>query len=575
MANESILSDDFDNLKKDYFIIKKELDRTNQELYDCKRQLKVQEALQHEFQSEIDMLQSDEIRQKQKYQDMISHLEETISNLRSNYNEQIQTLESAIVNLEEKNVALEVELGAVKKTNSSMSFSGDTTQLIEEILLLKEDNQGFTENRDELVANLEELQHNNFELQKTLDECRMESLNLKESLECKREELLEANNLIQKLNDDKICLQTELDSLKSQPLDEKSKGNSLFAEVDDRRVYLQETINKMKSDYTTMSQERSQHLNTIHQLKLENLRLLDKWKSDSSEKTDDEDEVVKSLQYRIKALEDLLEKYKKDLESKPVVISKNNYEEIQYYQVVLNNKNKEIEDLRDEISSRSLTQILLSTSLKEANEEKRKWRLEAISKQHQLDAINSESSLDKEEVDNFEAKPNNSKNERLTFNRSDNVTRRNTGDKKELRKTTDMNNLEVRKTDSRMIYEKFQRSERDTQRDTQFRVPEFIQRGMTKTRNSEKVNEGNDDVFENNKEESNKTVSSDTKTNEDKENLSENMDPTANKLQKDQPRKVTFSENTVSPKKSSGTSMRTCKRVIVANPVYFSSKPDN
>ncbi|XP_023021562.2 uncharacterized protein [Leptinotarsa decemlineata] len=575
MANESILSDDFDNLKKDYFIIKKELDRTNQELYDCKRQLKVQEALQHEFQSEIDMLQSDEIRQKQKYQDMISHLEETISNLRSNYNEQIQTLESAIVNLEEKNVALEVELGAVKKTNSSMSFSGDTTQLIEEILLLKEDNQGFTENRDELVANLEELQHNNFELQKTLDECRMESLNLKESLECKREELLEANNLIQKLNDDKICLQTELDSLKSQPLDEKSKGNSLFAEVDDRRVYLQETINKMKSDYTTMSQERSQHLNTIHQLKLENLRLLDKWKSDSSEKTDDEDEVVKSLQYRIKALEDLLEKYKKDLESKPVVISKNNYEEIQYYQVVLNNKNKEIEDLRDEISSRSLTQILLSTSLKEANEEKRKWRLEAISKQHQLDAINSESSLDKEEVDNFEAKPNNSKNERLTFNRSDNVTRRNTGDKKELRKTTDMNNLEVRKTDSRMIYEKFQRSERDTQRDTQFRVPEFIQRGMTKTRNSEKVNEGNDDVFENNKEESNKTVSSDTKTNEDKENLSENMDPTANNLQKDQPRKVTFSENTVSPKKSSGTSMRTCKRVIVANPVYFSSKPDN
>lgn len=57
---------------------------------------------------------------------------------------------------------------------------------------------------------------------------------LKENLVCKREELTDANDVIEKLNDEIICLKNELDTYKSQPENKFEKGNSLFAEVDDR-----------------------------------------------------------------------------------------------------------------------------------------------------------------------------------------------------------------------------------------------------------------------------------------------------------------------------------------------------
>lgn len=65
-------------------------------------------------------------------------------------------------------------------------------------------------------------------------ECKGELENIKESLSCKRDELMEANDLIQKLNDELFCLKSELESYKNKPLNTESKGNSLFAEVDDR-----------------------------------------------------------------------------------------------------------------------------------------------------------------------------------------------------------------------------------------------------------------------------------------------------------------------------------------------------
>lgn len=45
---------------------------------------------------------------------------------------------------------------------------------------------------------------------------------------------MEANDLVQKLNDELFCLKRELESYKNKPLNVESKGNSLFAEVDDR-----------------------------------------------------------------------------------------------------------------------------------------------------------------------------------------------------------------------------------------------------------------------------------------------------------------------------------------------------
>lgn len=53
-------------------------------------------------------------------------------------------------------------------------------------------------------------------------------------MRCKKEELIEANEMVDKLNDELISMRNELEAEKNQLLDKGSQGNSLFAEVDDR-----------------------------------------------------------------------------------------------------------------------------------------------------------------------------------------------------------------------------------------------------------------------------------------------------------------------------------------------------
>lgn len=155
--------------------------------------------------------------------------------------------------------------------------------------------------------------------------------NLQESYEDKKSLLNEANENNVFLVDENAILKSELDILKSKPLNEDSKGNSLFAEVNDRylnilynlfkngyikiniiymllvapwitfdyfrRVYLQDQINKMKPTFVAMAQEKAQLQNIVHHLKIENLRLLDKWSADIDEIDDDAAEIQSSLRY--------------------------------------------------------------------------------------------------------------------------------------------------------------------------------------------------------------------------------------------------------------------------------------
>ncbi|CAH1155063.1 unnamed protein product [Phaedon cochleariae] len=650
MAQVSILPEDYDTLKIEYLSLKKQLDNVNQELYDCKRQLKTMGALQMDYQSEIDMLQSDQIRQKQKYQETILNLEEQINKMRSTHSEQILTLETDLMKMEEKYESLESEVDVLRKSNTDMSFGGDTSKLIEEILSLKEENNGFNENHQELLTNLKDFQEKNTELQRSLVEYKEEISNLKESLDCKRDELAEKNILIQQLNDEVFCLKSELESHKSKPLDEKSKGNSLFAEVNDRRVYLQDTINKMKVEYIAMKQERAINSNTIHQLKLEIARLLNRWKTEKTEKEDDEYEVVNSLQDRIKVLEDTIARCNKELASKPVVMYKNNFEEIhQYYEVVLKKKNKEIKELEEQISSRTVSRILMSTALKKANEEKRRWQLEATMKQEQLELRDMEgkieskcaqdtdidscqkserptSALKQKSEDNLE-REREDKNETIS-NMSDDckvsdIEKRPsalklTKDSKEI-EIEDENrrsNVTIRRSESdycgkssqekrmsalKKIKEEHIHSIEDEIQDLGKKISNITLRRSEsescRKSNQEKRTSTLKEIREinllgNNEAtasiEPNKNVN-DTKTQEiiviedndedidgcakglDKENCPGTR--TQHPIEKIKPqKKATFSEDTVSPKKTT-TGSRTCRRIIRTNPVFFTTDP--
>ncbi|XP_018579475.1 protein Spindly [Anoplophora glabripennis] len=564
MANVSILPEDYEGLKKEYLVVKMRLDCVNQDLHESNRQLKIYEALQLDYQGEIEILQAEENSRKLKEEEKIAQLEENVNNVRSKYNKQIEALEIKSTLKEEEIKKLKAEIEFLKKNTGTQTPADDENKLLEELITLKHEIEVLLEKNEELELSVDILQKKCFSLEEAFTETKKESSNLKESLSCKREELMEANYLIQKLNDELFCLKSELESYKNKPLNTESKGNSLFAEVDDRRVYLQKTINTMKSEYIAMKQERAKHLNTISHLKKENKTLCEQWKMDMEEKEDDQHMVIKSYKDQIQILENLLEKYKEDLAAKPVLISTGTFDEIEFYQIMLNNKLKELEELRDQFRSRGLTHTLLSTALKEANKEIRKWRLEATLKQCQL-----------------EIQPGDTVSESTVTEKTNEVM----GEPRiELKPTKKGPHLACRKEDSwvmeRSVVVKKEDEEpakevkevitiNDSMDDLQ-----VIRSGLDENQESheEKSDHGilkNENIVAKTEDHKDTYVQEDpvclvgkVRDDEGKENICEKA-----------PRKVTFSQSTVSPKATDRTNLRAnCRRIVGPKPIYIPSE---
>lgn len=168
MANVTVLPDDYDGLKKEYLVLRKELDGVKQELYANKRQLKVFEAVQLEYQSEIEILQSEENCHRLKQQEKITQLEENISNVKSKCNKQIQALEAELTAKEEENEKLKAEMEILKKSDLSQTPSDDTYKLLEELTNLKHEYEALLEHQEELKLSIEILQKNCFALEEAL-----------------------------------------------------------------------------------------------------------------------------------------------------------------------------------------------------------------------------------------------------------------------------------------------------------------------------------------------------------------------------------------------------------------------
>ncbi|XP_050512200.1 protein Spindly-like [Diabrotica virgifera virgifera] len=533
-------SDTFEQIKNENVVLKQDLEILNQELHECKKNVRLLQAVQVECQNEIDILQSEEIKQKQKYQEIIKQLEQSIHNMRASHNDEKLAFENVIMKMEEKNERMQAELEVFKETGiNTTNFVGDTSLLIKEILY---DPPEIYENQ-ELKKTLSHLQETNEMLQKKTEAYETELEDLKECYACTKSDLQEANITIQFLNDEVCGLKSEIDSIKNQPLNQDSKGNSLFAEVDDRRVYLQDKIDKMKSSYIAKTQENAQLKNAAHQLRLENMRLLEKWKSDVEEKDEDQYGVIVTLKSRIDTLEKLIEKYKKELSEKPLIISSNSFEELEYYSLTLNEKNKEIQALKEEMNSKSLQRFMLSSELRESNEEKRKWRLEAMSKQHELDILKRE--LSKE----TESSTKQVQQEKLSFitsarkdvSRSSTETKKDSACEKKLEDSVERLTLTEQSPDVQRAYLDLsddQKESDDFETSALSKEYHCVDHSVTNRRDTILID----------------------KEHNNKENKPDN-DVTTN-----QAKRVTFAVNTLSPKK---TERRGGRRIFVGKPIHF------
>ncbi|CAG9861089.1 unnamed protein product [Phyllotreta striolata] len=136
MDSSSENKEDFDSLKESCQRLKEELDNTKCELFECKSTLKVLTSMQDDYKKEIDQLESNEIVQKQKFQEVIKHLEQSIIDIKEKFSDDNLTLNKVISSMEE----LRAKVTSEDWNNNPISFAGDTGAYIKGLLAESESN---------------------------------------------------------------------------------------------------------------------------------------------------------------------------------------------------------------------------------------------------------------------------------------------------------------------------------------------------------------------------------------------------------------------------------------------------
>jgi chromosome segregation ATPase len=378
--------EDYDGLKHKYMLLQAELDLANQALYDCKRNMKSIQSIEVEYQEEIKLLQCQADTEKRILETKIHTLEETISNLKTIHDERVGNLEKELITKDEEIKNLKRDMEDIIKIAGARDSAGEE-KLMCENSELRQEVLNLSEHVDQLENSLESCEKQNLVLQETSKRLEEELESYKETLECKRKELEEANDLIQSLRDDYFCVQSELDTIKSKPLDDQSQGNSLFAEVNDRRLQLQQNMNIMKTKYLEMKHERVALLQQVTTLRNENISLIARCEAEIDGKKRDEDMIIDTYKSQFQTLNELIESYKKQLNEKSSAESAS-IPAMKFFDNMLAIKNAEIEGFRQKLATKTVNCTSLSYDLAEANREVRKYNLEIMRLKNEISELN-------------------------------------------------------------------------------------------------------------------------------------------------------------------------------------------
>ncbi|XP_044533367.1 protein Spindly-like [Gracilinanus agilis] len=213
-------------------------------------------------------------------------------------------------------------------------------------------------------ANLEEKVN---ELQDRQEQLELFNNNLQHQLEClqgekedREKEVVSYYNALEKARVTNQDLQTQLDHALQQALDPNSKGNSLFAEVEDRRAEMERQLISVKVKYQSLQKQHLFNREQMQRMKLQIATLL-QMKGSQTEfeqlerlqaMLEQKNGEIENLLVKVKQLEKFKNLYE-NMESKPSTSSctpADNTYYIDLLQMKLENSNKEIEKVRDELS---------------------------------------------------------------------------------------------------------------------------------------------------------------------------------------------------------------------------------
>lgn len=164
----TLIPDDYDGLKIEYVSVRKELDVLKQDLHGAKRQIQTLEALQIDYQNDVELLQNKEQTEKNVLEKRIVQLEEMGKTSTTMYMEQIQNLENCKLKLEKENEGLHSEINLLKKSKHSIGYNANTSTLIDELTDVKEENVLLQTDLEELKITMDSLLKINKGLEETI-----------------------------------------------------------------------------------------------------------------------------------------------------------------------------------------------------------------------------------------------------------------------------------------------------------------------------------------------------------------------------------------------------------------------
>ncbi|XP_074068556.1 protein Spindly isoform X2 [Macrotis lagotis] len=334
-----------------------------QEKFTLQREVELKNRMLESLNSECDAIRQQQKLQLDKLEEQLSRSHGQEVNELKNKLEKLKTeLDEARLN--EKQLKHKVEhqkdiLSAKSEELRIMSERVHETMSSEMLSLQVE----ITE-LESVKANLEEKVN---ELQYRQEQLELTNNNLQHQLEClqgekedREKEVVSYFNALEKARVTNQDLQTQLDQALQQALDPNSKGNSLFAEVEDRRAEMERQLISMKVKYQSLQKQHIFNKEQMQRMKLQIATLL-QMKGSQTEfeqlerlqaMLEQKNGEVENLLVKIKQLEKFKNLYE-SMESKPSNSSctpEDNTYYIDLLQMKLENSNKEIEKVRDELS---------------------------------------------------------------------------------------------------------------------------------------------------------------------------------------------------------------------------------
>ncbi|XP_001380325.1 protein Spindly isoform X2 [Monodelphis domestica] len=360
LESQSELQNQLDKMRSE---IMTTTENYEQEKFTLQREVELKNRMLESLNSECDA-----IRQQQKLQ--LDNLEEQLSRSHGQeMNELKNKLEKLKAELDEARLNEKQLKHKIEHQKENLSAKSEELRIMaervhetmsSEMLNLQIE---ITE-LESAKANLEEKVN---ELQYRQEQLELFNNNLHHQLEClqgekedREKEVVSYYNALEKARVTNQDLQTQLDHALQQALDPNSKGNSLFAEVEDRRAEMERQLISVKVKYQSLQKQHLFNREQMQRMKLQIATLLQM--KGSQTEFEQLERLQAMLEQKNGEIENLLVKVKQlekfknlheNTESKPSTSSctpADNTYYIDLLQMKLENANKEIEKVRDELS---------------------------------------------------------------------------------------------------------------------------------------------------------------------------------------------------------------------------------